>query len=368
MNLIGHANKYKNVSFSQFKFNEVDAALITAIYYSLFEKIIPSYKEPDEKFFLSELTDEQINIICNSLVFDKENRKVLPIMRSSLRYRDIAFMFNYSIRSDEFIEQFSAVTLWIPFVGYVVIFRGTDITTQGWKENFSMSINSVTASQLDSVEYLNMFARTYHNKPFIICGHSKGGNLALYSSLFCSNDIASNITNIYIFDGTGIANQDKIPQTRLESLLPRINQIVPKDSVVGEIFFTPNNKRFVKSKGFFMLQHILYFWKVNKSGSFKYVEHGNKLCKIRHNVINDFVNSVNQEDKYLLIDVITSAFEDEKGNCCLIAPTRCHPLRYFLHTIKKVHTKEERKRLRFIRQSIMRLYRREINKSFDKKK
>ena len=64
-----------------------------------------------------------------------------------------------------------------------IAFRGTDSTLVGWKEDFNMSFLPVIPSQHDALEYVEQISEHYKGRLYI-CGHSKGGNLAVYASAF----------------------------------------------------------------------------------------------------------------------------------------------------------------------------------------
>ena len=56
-----------------------------------------------------------------------------------------------------------------------------------------MSFKSHTASQISAKEYLEIIAKEYPDKKIRVGGHSKGGNIAVYASIFVSNEINSRI-------------------------------------------------------------------------------------------------------------------------------------------------------------------------------
>ena len=61
-----------------------------------------------------------------------------------------------------------------------VIYRGTDDTLVGWKENFNSLLLSPIPAQAQAADYLSQAAQT--NWPLAVQGHSKGGNLAVYAA------------------------------------------------------------------------------------------------------------------------------------------------------------------------------------------
>lgn len=64
-------------------------------------------------------------------------------------------------------------------------FRGTDDSVVGWKEDFMISF-SVTSAQKKALKYLHDALR--YNGLYYVGGHSKGANLALYSTCLCDDE------------------------------------------------------------------------------------------------------------------------------------------------------------------------------------
>jgi len=65
-----------------------------------------------------------------------------------------------------------------------IAFRGTDDSIVAWKEDFMMSF-SVIPAQKFALDFLKHVISRHPNTDFIVGGHSKGGNLAIYSCAMC---------------------------------------------------------------------------------------------------------------------------------------------------------------------------------------
>ena len=66
-----------------------------------------------------------------------------------------------------------------------------------------MSFSNLVRSQVEAANYLNNIAKKYKNK-IIVGGHSKGGNLAIYASVFCKDKYKKRIIKVYNNDGPRI--------------------------------------------------------------------------------------------------------------------------------------------------------------------
>ena len=126
-------------------------------------------------------------------------------LAKSTRYEGLYMNYILDKFHIDVVEQFYAMTFIFDkfiFVG----FRGTDTTFIGWKEDFNIALMDVIPSQVDATEYLNKVGNLI-DKPILVGGHSKGGNLSLYATMYCENNIRNRIHRIFNHDGPGF-NKD----------------------------------------------------------------------------------------------------------------------------------------------------------------
>lgn len=90
----------------------------------------------------------------------------------------------YAIRGSELLDEVNHTTGW-----------------QDWSDNFSMFLDGPTSQQLT---IYHDFHSQNNNKPITICGHSKGGNLALFLMLTMSDEKLTQIDHVYTFNAPGI--------------------------------------------------------------------------------------------------------------------------------------------------------------------
>ncbi|MBQ4347238.1 MAG: DUF2974 domain-containing protein, partial [Firmicutes bacterium] len=100
-----------------------------------------------------------------------------------------------------------------------MVFRGTDHSLVGWKENFNMSYEDVVPSQRDAMYYLDKMAQEYKGN-IRLGGHSKGGNLAIYAAAHCRVKVRERIFAIYNNDGPGI-NEHEVKNPDYIELEPK---------------------------------------------------------------------------------------------------------------------------------------------------
>ena len=188
----------------------------------------------------------------------KDDRNLARLCASSLRYSNIRFAsFVRHLDADREI-QFAALSLYIDEGHLLIAFRGTDNTLAGWKEDFNMAFMDEIPAQRIARIYIEENALLAPR--VTVCGHSKGGNLALYAAAMCSPAVQEKIDCAVNFDGPGL-NEHLTHSEGFLRIQPRMRAILPRESLVGQLFEQPENVRFVDSRVFSLLQHYPYFWK-----------------------------------------------------------------------------------------------------------
>ena len=176
MNIIGYVKKYKNRSFEELPFNDIDSLIFSELAYINFDEVAPK-----GKFIkLKNLEVKNPKTFYYGSVDYKSNRSILRLMKNSKRYQDLKIgnAVNVFIKEDV-VEQFFAITIILPNNDVYISYRGTDITILGWKEDFTMIYKDYFPSQLRAIDYFNK-SQKYIENNFYLGGHSKGGNLAFH--------------------------------------------------------------------------------------------------------------------------------------------------------------------------------------------
>ena len=201
MNLLGYIKKYGQYDFRQKPFNTVDATICITLAYLNFEL----YLKESDSIIIKDIPDDLIVPLCAGEFTTIQNRKLVRLLRISKRFQNGVVRYVRSVRDKETTTQFFALTLFLPHVDPIICFRGTDLTLIGWKEDLMMILNDAVLAHIEARDYVNDI---YHkiNSHFLIGGHSKGGNLALYSSVNCDINAQNDIINIYNLDGPGFRN------------------------------------------------------------------------------------------------------------------------------------------------------------------
>ncbi len=204
---------------------------------------------PAERRYLGAITPEEINPLA--LVASK-----------TARFKDVRICAYENIIEENEESQFCAVTFILPSGELCVSYSGTDDTLVGWKEDFNMSFLDSTYAQRQSVRYLTGIAQKSSGRRMFVCGHSKGGNLAVWSSASVSEDIRGRIIRVFNNDGPGF-NKDFFNGEGFLDIKNKITTYIPQFSVVGAFFEQWEDSKIVKSTSHTIMSHDIFSWKLN---------------------------------------------------------------------------------------------------------
>ncbi len=286
-----------DIPFSASPFNEVDGMLLSRLSYAPFELV---GKENAVTVGAACRSLLQIESIEDKLLM-RDDKRLLELMVESDRFKNLV-LFEYVNRIDEESEtQFSAVTLQLARGMFYVAFRGTDETLVGWKEDFNMSFTTPVPAQKLAVEYFERVARKVRGR-FILGGHSKGGNLAVYAAAFCRPATQRRVDAVENFDGPGF--DEKVLKTDgYKNVRTRISTYVPQSSVVGLLLGHEEEYTIVKSTNTGLLQHDTYSWEVERN-RFVHLEKVTDASKFLDYTLKEWIASMPPEKREKLVDTI----------------------------------------------------------------
>lgn len=265
-NFIDYLNWRGDLSFDKSPFNCVDALILSQLVYLDFDQII-------SRRFDNRKTIAQINhdfkIIKNykercilGAMINCETPDLLQKCADSERFRNVLAAGYKCVADINKEEQFAAVTFILNNKKRtrIVTYRGTDDTFLGWKEDFNMSYLDTIPSQKDALSYFNHVAKTVKGK-FILAGHSKGGNDALYTAVNCLPCLKRRIISIYNFDGPGFT-KEFFASNEFSSIKNKVYSYFPYFDIVGMLFEHDRNFKIIRSSGKTFMQHDPFSWNV----------------------------------------------------------------------------------------------------------
>lgn len=242
---------------------------------------------------------------------DTDNvKRMLGLLVASPRFRDLQIRDYADVFEESSHTQFAAMTfVWHNEWAYIG-FRGTDESFAGWRENFDMVVDPPVPAQRMAVDYLESVSR-HLPKRLYVGGHSKGGNLATYAALRCSKDVQDRIICVFDHDGPGFKS-GFLGMDDFRQLEGRIDRTVPQGSVVGQIMDTYAPTRIVHvegdAEGF--AQHSVFTWDVDDGmREFQCVDELDDSSKFTHDVLNEWIASLDDENLPELIDALFRTIE-----------------------------------------------------------
>ena len=159
--------------------------------------------------------------------------KLCEVLLDAARYELVRVGALALVSSDDEPNQFVALTFLLPDGSRYVAFRGTGDEIEDWRQDFMISFTQ-TAAQSMAVKYLRCRMREAPSAPFYVGGHSKGGNLALYSVMKASAMSVARIRTVYSNDGPGICPE--LRTAGYDRAVEKLVRIVPEFSVIGMLF------------------------------------------------------------------------------------------------------------------------------------
>ena len=181
-------------------------------------------------------------------------------------------------------------------------YRGTDSTLSGWEEDFLISFTRTEAQEL-ALAYAK--SRLAEERRWVIGGHSKGANLALYAASGLADAELSRVQRVYILDGPGLCPEvmDVQAVQRIDGLCRRI---IPSFSVVGKLFEPQiTDSHIVKCTVSGFMQHSLASWAL-QYGELAPGETDPASVWI-NNTLRDWINNISHEDRGVFIRELFAA-------------------------------------------------------------
>lgn len=304
-NIITYIKFRGDLDIKTYPFNEIDALIMSELSYIRFENIVPSVGEKGA-ISIADAAKKYIKTRGKEQGFYERFERLLDIMAKSPRYADLMLSNYVSTTDAKEGQQFSAIHIEIhPFLTFIA-FRGTDETLIGWREDCNMSYMMPVPAQLSAVNYVNETARGMFRK-FIIGGHSKGGNLAIYSSVFCQQSIQNKISHVYSFDGPGF-NKKMIAEPGYQQIQERIHAYVPESSVVGMLMEHEENYKVVRSEEVALMQHDGFCWCVDGI-TFDTTASTDEFSKDVSFLLKGWMEKIDHSERKLFVDAVFDVFE-----------------------------------------------------------
>lgn len=282
-------------------FNEVDSVILSMTCFIDFEEIVPApgeagsvtLRQAMERFDRMPEKSRRFGVIIPN-----DTLELAHAAAESVRFGD-AELFAFQNTIDEEREmQFAAVTFRLSDGTLFAAFRGTDDTIVGWKEDFNMTFMSHVPAQDEAARYLNRVARQYPGG-IRTGGHSKGGNLAIWSVVHADPNVKQRVIRAYSNDGPGF-DRAMLQSPEYRMMRNQCITFVPQSSLVGMLMEHDENYQIIRSAQTGLLQHDPFSWDVERN-HYAYLTERSAFGEHSDAAMRLWINSMTPEEKQTLV-------------------------------------------------------------------
>ena len=329
-----------DISFSASPVNEVDIFLFSQLSTPDYKGIVPgtvaseSIRAAADKYFASH--DESVKNL-GAL----QSESVLPMLRmlpETARFGALRLAGFQNRVIEEKEEQFCAVTILLPDGQICVSFRGTDDSIIGWKEDFHLAVKESVPAQLDALEYLCWAADAFPGK-IIVCGHSKGGNLAVYAAVHAPIEVQKRIEQVISFDGPGF-RPGFIASEAYRAVSEKIRTVLSQNALVGTLLNRAGEAVIVKSSVLGPMAHDGFSWEVLGCKFVRCTELS-EPSQVFDRAISATLEEMSDEEKDAfvteLFDILLSTGADTVSQLTDLRLSQTYEVARTLHKDEKVH-------------------------------
>lgn len=296
-NLIDYLEKVKELTFDQEPLNILDKVCINEIGYLTYEKWLTAsdLKKPINLHDFAE--GKELNPDYSFMV-TKERVELAEAIVRSRRFASLSLSNYRSVLDKEVEKQFAAMIFSLPELDYhQLVFRGTDDSVIGWKEDFQLTYSREIPAHRSAMTFLEDHLPNLSGH-ITVSGHSKGGNLALYSAVQSSTSLREKIAELLLLDSPGLM-KSLLEKPSYQELKARMTVIRPQDSVVGVMLYWDRPAQLVAAEGIGFAQHNALTWEVDLAGNdFVYEDQPTELSQRLEETFQEWIETLpNQELK-----------------------------------------------------------------------
>ena len=292
-----------DIKFEASPWNEVDGLIFAVLSYLNFHGL-----QDHRGWTLREAKRIDLLIEAQGNSFGPR-KKMFEAMAESARFGDSRMHHFIALTDEDVSMQFSAMCVDLPDGTMAVIFRGTDNTLVGWREDFNMSYQTTVPGQLAAAYYLSKAARL-SSRPIRLMGHSKGGNLAVYAGAAVPEKIQKRIEGIWTYDGPGM-NLEISRSEGFERIRDRIHSYVPQTSIIGMLMDYYKPYTVVRSTASGISQHDPMTWKIY-GPQFETLSSVDQTAIVVRDTLHEWLQNSTPEQRADFVDALFGMVETTK--------------------------------------------------------
>jgi len=308
-NLIDYLEKVKELTFDQEPLNILDKVCINEIGYLTYEKWLTA-SDLQKTINLHDYAEGKVLNPEYTFMVTKERVELAEAMVRSRRFAGLNLSNYCSVLDKEVEKQFAAMIFSLPELDYQqLVFRGTDDSVIGWKEDFQLTYSREIPAHRSAIAFLSEHLPNLSGH-VTVSGHSKGGNLALYSAVQSSTALREQIAELLLLDSPGLM-KSLLVKPSYQELKPKMTLIRPQDSVVGVMLYWDQDAQLVAAEGIGIAQHNALLWQVDLEGSdFVYVDQPTDLSQRLKETFQEWIETLPNQQLKLVCDLFFDTILD----------------------------------------------------------
>lgn len=307
--LIDYLEKVENLTFDQEPLNILDKVCINEIGYLTYEKwLTPNdLKKP---IILHDYAEGKELNPDYSFMVTKERVELAEAMVRSKRFAGLHLSNYRSVLDKEVEKQFAAMIFSLPELDYhQLVFRGTDDSVIGWKEDFQLTYSREIPAHRSAMTFLEDHLPNLSGR-ITVSGHSKGGNLALYSAVQSSTALREKIAELLLLDSPGLM-KSLLEKPSYQELKARMTVIRPQDSVVGVMLYWDRPAQLVAAEGIGFAQHNALTWEVDLAANdFAYEDQPTELSQRLEETFQEWIETLPKQQLKQVCDLVFDTILD----------------------------------------------------------
>lgn len=307
--LIDYLEKVENLTFDQEPLNILDKVCINEIGYLTYEKWLTAsdLKKPINLHDFAE--GKELNPDYSFMV-TKERVELAEAMVRSRRFASLSLSNYRSVLDKEVEKQFAAMIFSLPELDYhQLVFRGTDDSVIGWKEDFQLTYSREIPAHRSAMTFLEDHLPNLSGR-ITVSGHSKGGNLALYSAVQSSTALREKIAELLLLDSPGLM-KSLLEKPSYQELKAKMIIIRPQDSVVGVMLYWDRPAQLVAAEGIGFAQHNALTWEVDLAANdFAYEDQPTELSQRLEETFQEWIETLPNQELKQVCDLVFDTILD----------------------------------------------------------
>ena len=335
-NIIDYTSK-KLPSFDVLPFNDIDSLILSTLSYIDFSYLMNKTKQ--RKFVIKDIPLIPIKEGVKNLNWSSSYYTLFKNIKSNARYNNLIIDNIDEVNNTKYETHFKAISFQSENFAYVA-FMGTGIQMHDWKEDFNMAYKKPVPAHKLSKYYINKVIPKLDGDIYV-GGHSKGGNLAIYASIYTKLLNKFRIKKVYNFDGPGFSI-DVYKSIKYKMIKKKISKIVPSSSIVGMLLLNEENYKIIKSNGVSIQQHNPFNWLIKKN-DFIYLKERSIDSRYIDKTITNWISELNDKEVALFVNTLFELLGQEEGN--KIKPNNIFKIIKSIYKVNKKMNKDTKNKM-----------------------